>query len=719
MVLTFLIALATPSVYAQANEDCYACHSDKELTQEKNGKVVPLYVDENKIGKSIHGKQKCIGCHQGFNPDEMPHKPKIEPVNCMVCHKDAAVKHAFHPQMIKAKGNNTTADLNCKGCHGTHEVISVKSAASPFYGGKLFEACGKCHSAQKEKYVLSAHAKAYQKNIKGAPDCKSCHKSAISLKKATNNADSLTVKKAQEKLCLGCHLDNPEVRDRVEGSGKFIKEYDKSVHGKALHGGNAKAATCVDCHDSHSVNGPNDPNSPVYKTNIPNTCAKCHSEIAKTYATSIHAQAVAKGNMDAPVCTDCHGEHNILKHNDPNSPVASKNVSAQVCTPCHASVKLSSKYGFAPNRVETFNSSYHGLALKGGVAQVANCASCHGFHDIKPSTDSTSRVNKKNLVKTCGKCHPGANENFTVGKIHVTEEAKDSPILYWIATIYLILIGSTIGGMFFHNFIDFVKKAKIKKMRQRGLLPYDHPGHALYLRMSLSERIQHFALLSSFFTLVITGFMLRFPDAWWVQSIKNFSPAAFDLRGVVHRVAAVIMVGASLFHIYYLAFTQRGRELFMDLLPRPKDAKDALGILKYNLGISKDKPLLDRFSYIEKAEYWALIWGTIVMTVTGVIMWFDNTFIGMFTKLGWDIARTVHYYEAWLAFLSIVVWHFYFVLFNPDIYPMSLAWIKGTITEEEMHEEHPLELERIKAQREKENKQNENTPEENSGEKSE
>jgi len=95
------------------------------------------------------------------------------------------------------------------------------------------------------------------------------------------------------------------------------------------------------------------------------------------------------------------------------------------------------------------------------------------------------------------------------------------------------------------------------------------------------------------------------------------------------------------------------------------------------------------------------------MSLTGVVMWFDNTFIGLFTKLGWDIARTIHYYEAWLAFLAIVVWHFYFVMFNPDVYPMNVAWIKGTMSEEEMAEEHPLEYERLKKE---ENNKSENNP---------
>jgi len=144
------------------------------------------------------------------------------------------------------------------------------------------------------------------------------------------------------------------------------------------------------------------------------------------------------------------------------------------------------------------------------------------------------------------------------------------------------------------------------------------------------------------------------------------------------------------------------------MLPRLKDAADAVMNLKYNFGFSKEKPRFGRFSYIEKVEYFALIWGTVVMTITGFVMWFDNTFIGLFTKLGWDVARLIHYYEAWLAFLAIVVWHIYYVIFNPDSYPMNLAWIKGTLTEEEMADDHPLELEEILAQRENEEEKEEN-----------
>lgn len=700
-LLTFLsIGLLTVSANAQSNDDCLMCHSDNTLTMERNGKEVSLFVDQAVLQKSPHAKLNCVSCHVGFDPDEQPHKENITPVMCVNCHKNAPVKHKFHPQILKTNGKGTKVGENCKDCHGTHNIISPKKKDSPFYITNIVNGCGRCHKTEKEKFLKSTHYQAFKNNLKGAPNCLICHESPIT--DITVKRDTLQVKIAQEKLCLSCHLDNPDVRDRIAPSTAFIKSYENSVHGKALNGGNSKAANCVDCHTAHEMEKGTNPTSTVFKTNVPHTCSKCHSKIEKEYSESIHGVALANGNPDAPVCTDCHGEHNILKHNDPNSPVSAKNVSAKVCTPCHSSVRLTNKYGLSANRPETFKDSFHGLAIEGGSTTVANCASCHTAHDIKPASDPTSSVYKGNLIKTCGKCHPGANQNFTVGKVHVSMTKKDEPILYWIASAYLLLIFVVIGGMLIHNILDFIKKAKIKKMKQRGLIKEERHGHALYVRMTLSERIQHFALLSSFLTLVVTGFMLRFPDTWWVSHIRDLSQYGFEIRGIIHRVAAVIMVAASLYHLYYILFTTRGKQLVKDLLPKYSDITEAIGVAKYNLGISKTKPKLDRFSYVEKAEYWALIWGTIVMTITGIILWFDNTFIGLLTKLGWDIARTIHYYEAWLAFLAIVVWHFYFVIFNPDAYPMNIAWLKGTITEEEMAEEHPVELERIKKENQEE-----------------
>jgi cytochrome b subunit of formate dehydrogenase len=442
-----------------------------------------------------------------------------------------------------------------------------------------------------------------------------------------------------------------------------------------------------------------DPASRVSRLKIAATCGQCHGDIQEQYSASIHGKALTSGINASATCTDCHGEHNILSPKDANSPVAPANVSVRVCSPCHESVKLASKYGLASDRFKTFSDSYHGLASKAGAVEVANCASCHGVHDIKPSIDPTSRISKENLARTCGACHPGANENFTKGSVHVIAAESNDRVLYLVASAYIILIAVTVGSMFAHNLLDFVAKSRRQLAERRGEIPYHHQtSRRLYLRMSLNERLQHGTLVVSFVLLVVTGFALRFPDAWWVAWIRNISPLMFGIRGIVHRTSAVVMVLASLYHLYYIFLVPRGKQLIRDLLPVREDIAEAIGIMKYNLGISPTKPKLGRFSYVEKAEYWALLWGTIVMSATGVILWFDNTFLNLLTKLWWDVARTVHYYEAWLATLSIIIWHFYFVIFNPDSYPINLAFWKGTLTEEEMAEEHPRELEEFKRQ---------------------
>lgn len=217
-----------------------------------------------------------------------------------------------------------------------------------------------------------------------------------------------------------------------------------------------------------------------------------------------------------------------------------------------------------------------------------------------------------------------------------------------------------------------------------------------YLRMTLNERIQHFLLLTSFITLVITGFALKYPEALWVIWFRNlFGENAFELRGIVHRIAAVVMTLDSIYHIFYVIFSKRGRKLIIDLWFTRKDFTDVIGTMKYYLGKSDTKPKYARFSYIEKSEYWALVWGTVVMTVTGVFLWFNNFFLPIISSFGMEISTAIHFYEAILASLAIVVWHFYFVIYNPDVYPLNRTFITGYMTREEMEHEHPLELEEI------------------------
>ncbi len=675
---------------AQTNADCLACHGDKSLSMTKKGKTVALYVDAKGYGTSAHNELGCVGCHEGFNPNELPHRPRITPVKCTTCHSGdqfANFALSVHGRNRGAKGPAAA----CEDCHTTHAVRKVSEQEGTIRKAFAESICARCHGEVSARYVQSDHGVALMSGVKGAPSCIDCH--GEHNVQSPQDSSSATAHSNEAKICLACHLDNPDVRSRVGPSAGFISSYEASVHGQAVKSGNHLAATCTDCHGSHDMKKGSNPTSTVAKANIAVTCGRCHSMIRDQYDYSTHGVALRRGVTASPTCTDCHGEHNILSPKDARSPVAAANVSAQVCSPCHASVKLTDKFGLSSDRFKSFQDSYHGLAEQSGAVKVANCASCHGIHDIKPSTDPSSRIHPSNLSSTCGTCHPGANQKFTQGKVHIIAESGPDDILYVVSNGYIILIVVLIGGMAVHNILDFIRKSRRQLAYRRGEIVRPHAPHRLYVRMSVGERIQHGTLLVSFFTLVFTGFALRYPDAWWVSPLLNVSPVIFAVRGILHRIAAVAMVAAGLYHIYYIVFVPRGKELIRDLLPRRQDISDALAVLKYNVGLSPQKPKFGRFSYIEKSEYWALVWGTMVMALTGTLMWFDNIALGILTKHWWDVARTVHFYEAWLATLAILVWHFYFVIFNPDTYPINLAFWKGTLTEEEMEEEHPLELE--------------------------
>jgi cytochrome b subunit of formate dehydrogenase len=251
----------------------------------------------------------------------------------------------------------------------------------------------------------------------------------------------------------------------------------------------------------------------------------------------------------------------------------------------------------------------------------------------------------------------------------------------WVRWIYLILIFAVIGAMFLHNAIIWRSKAAARHRMQ-------NPG---MVRMTENQRWQHLVLLASFIVLVITGFALKFPNSWIAEALGMGE----RLRSITHRVAGVILIGAGIYHLFYIAVTKDGRRLIRDFAPAPKDAFDAWGTMLYYLGLSRKKPEFGRFSYAEKAEYWALVWGTALMAVTGIMLW-AKVWVGDLLARWWvDVATAVHFYEAILATLAILVWHFYQVFFDPDVYPMNWAWWDGKMPVHHYREEHGLDTEAL------------------------
>jgi len=211
-----------------------------------------------------------------------------------------------------------------------------------------------------------------------------------------------------------------------------------------------------------------------------------------------------------------------------------------------------------------------------------------------------------------------------------------------------------------------------------------------FVRLNYSERVQHVIFAGCFFVLVVTGFMLKLPENF-LTFFGDAGEVLFRYRRLLHRSAGSLMVLVGVYHVYYLLFKSAGRRWLIDMLPRLKDLKDMRDNLLYFFNVKKEPPEFDRFCYKHKIEYGALIAGTTIMTLTGIILWTQYEW----SKFIVDIAALVHGMEAILACLAIMIWHFYEIHFRPHKSPLDKLWLTGIISEEEMKEEYMLHYKKI------------------------
>jgi cytochrome b subunit of formate dehydrogenase len=228
--------------------------------------------------------------------------------------------------------------------------------------------------------------------------------------------------------------------------------------------------------------------------------------------------------------------------------------------------------------------------------------------------------------------------------------------------------------------------------------PAAAPSPRHFLRFSLFQRLQHMALFVSFLLLTITGLPLRFPEVGWLGTVYRLVGGLQTAR-LIHRVSAVVMILVGLVHLgYLLALLVRHRGRVFEawpMIPNAKDASDWWQTSRYYFGLRPDLPPYDRFSFREKFDYFAVFWGLPVMMFSGLVLWFPVWFGNLLPDLAIGIAYIAHSDEAILAIAAIVVWHFYNVHYNPAKFPMNKVWWTGTLSEEEIRKEHPLEYERL------------------------
>jgi len=586
--------------------------------------------------------------------------------DCAMCHAagDAEIPAATD-SMVALSAH---AGFGCLDCHADIVEVPHAEELAPV-------PCAACHDAEAEIYKM--HGRGVVGETEDIPECADCHGSHGILPSSDNN--SAVHPLHLPATCGRCHEDVDLAKKHDIQLKRPVEVYETSVHGKATKGGIYVAATCTDCHSmagtAHRIFGPGDPESSINHFNIPHTCGKCHASIEQDYWEGIHGRLTARGETDTPVCTHCHGEHGILSPKDPRSRVSPAHVAEATCAPCHESAFLNEKYGIPAGRLASFIDSYHGLKSKAGDPTVANCASCHGGHKILPSADPASSIHPANLRATCGGCHPGVTEELAATKIHETGVGRKTGLPRAIGTVYIVAIAVIIGMMVGYVAIDL-------RAHARAVL-----GRPQIRRMNADALFQHGVLTASFTVLVITGFALVYSEAWVFRQIFGWD-GGFRVRGLVHRAAAGVFIFGCLWHVGFLA-TRNGKRFLVEIFPGKKDFAQFFQMTAYNLGKGKERPKFGRFGFPEKAEYWALVWGGVVMVITGLFLWFDNQAIRFLPKGFLDVMLVVHHYEAWLATLAILIWHFYWTIFNPAVYPGNPSWLTGSMPAEMYLHEHP------------------------------
>lgn len=628
---------------------CQRCHANPQLIgYDVQGRPRSVFVDAGAFRRSVHGKLRCTDCHNDIDPFQLPHPRHAQKVACGRCHLSRRLPHAppFKVAAFKSYADSVHGEAaargdphapTCADCHGHHDILPAKDPRSHIHRRNIPQTCSRCHS------------------------------------------------------------DTGLVEWHQIPKGATLFYYERSVHGRLLRkgvvGGQAAPgkppAVCTDCHGIHGIRRATDPHSKVARPHLPETCGQCHEGILREWRQSVHGQAWAKGWKDAPVCTDCHGEHAIRSPKDPASLVHPQHIVA-TCSKCHESEKLQRRLGLPTLRLATYRTSYHGILNRYGVTEVAHCASCHSAHNILPSTDPRSPVHPRNLPQTCGRCHPNIGKGVALGKVHFAGTRTESPVYWAIKVAYQLFVFVLIA--FFCVYVALDLRNYWRGRPSHAVSPHrpDDPlAHQFVERMTLNERLQHLVLVIAFMLLVVSGMPLSYPEAGWARYLLSF-PGSPQLRSLLHRIGAVMLMALVLWHLLYL-LTPRGQEQLRHLRWTRKDFADIAQMLKCYLGLSGTKPQFGRFSWVEKLEYYAVVWGTAVMVTTGLALWFEAQALTFLPLWVWHIARLVHSYEALLAFLSVIVWHLYHVHFKPGVFPMNSAWLTGKISLRHWLEEHPLD----------------------------
>ncbi len=496
-------------------------------------------------------------------------------------------------------------NARCLNCHGDKERILKQfrdaTATSPHdRTGNVREVPGA--QPRSNPAALYIPREVYDYSVHREVSCVSCHPDCNDLPHPARTSPA---------RCQQCH---PGQQD----------EYDASVHGRAVGGGEQRAAHCRDCHGTHDILPSQNPQSRTYKLQLAFTCAKCHSnprlmketgvhqpQAAAQYIDSMHGRGlIIDGLIVAPSCNDCHGVHNIWPAADTRSTIWKDNVPktcgkchigveatyrksihgqllarsdprGPVCTSCHTAhdiiqpgqtaFKLMSDERCGQchaDRLERYRETFHGKAMALGMSGVAACYDCHGHHDMLPISDPSSRLAGANKLQTCRQCHPRATERFAGYIAHADHTDRGNyPVLYWTFVLMTTIVLGTFGFFGVHTILWFARSAVLyfrDRQAFREAKAKVLMDDVVFVRFRPIDRFLHILVVSSFILLVATGMPLKFYYADWAKWMVRLM-GGLEVAGALHRAGAIITFLYFGLHLASVALGMiRGRQVFRD-----------------------------------------------------------------------------------------------------------------------------------------------------------
>jgi len=401
-----------------ARVECGTCH-------EKEQKDHAASLHGQAIARGDQLAPRCVDCHGNHDiaPVHSPSSavaPQRVPWVCGKCHQEGSpvqrqrvihedhilenYSESIHGEALLKKG--LTVAATCVSCHTAHTILRHTDPRSSINRKNIARTCTTCHSQIEAVHRKVIRGELWEKEANVLPACVDCHQPhkarRVFYDQGMANAD-----------CMKCH-GNPAIRASRGGRSLFVNadECARSAHARTA---------CSQCHSEVNASHVRPCETITKKVD----CSSCHADAGRQYQTSTHGMLAAKRDPNAPGCTDCHGWHGVQLRKDPSSPIFPTNI-PDLCARCHREGnKAAVRYkGTEHDIIERYQESIHGKGLlKSGLTVTATCTDCHTAHGVLPMADTASSVNPRNVPATCGRCHLGIEEMFNAS-IHVTSIGK-------------------------------------------------------------------------------------------------------------------------------------------------------------------------------------------------------------------------------------------------------------------------------------------------------